>query len=557
MQHLRREMTGILDEAVDATNRFGLDLPVVRRRADIQQALGQWEPSVMFYGLYNAGKSTLLNALLSEDGQEVADTADSPCTDSINSYKLGDFVVFDTPGLDAPEEHEELTKAHLEKVQVVVFVLSTRGSFEERKTIKELARIWESGRPLIIVLNDKGGKDLHSPEIAGKQRKILDLLEAEANDSSVREGVDFLCVNARIGFKAKALTNSPDKMTRKKGDILWEQSGVGDLANMIMARLMGARGSEVLRPAKLMLQKAINDSIVALEEEAGLEQEGAIYRVLKRRLHEIESDFVDTCTVAIQGLRNMLIKDLDAALQADLSVDSFFESYVEQVSKVMARHAEESNRKVEAEFLAMDAEFPGGETPFADAFGVEIDPDIEFDDKGRAQSSSAAYLKKMSPEKRKRVARQMTNFFEGEAGKQVIKEGLLKLRGLKVPYFKGRWEKTLGRWAGKIGKGIGVGIQVFAVCFEVHNAVKGQKAYENFLKKKQRDIRNTARTVAHQTENEVVGEVPRLALDIFGPLKGLVDELIAELKEEDREYEQLQGKLDGLREQLLQISISN
>ena len=70
-------------------------------------------PRVMVFGTYNAGKSTLVNALV---GKEVARVSDHPETDQITSYPWRGFMLDDTPGIDAPVEHERVTRARMETV---------------------------------------------------------------------------------------------------------------------------------------------------------------------------------------------------------------------------------------------------------------------------------------------------------------------------------------------------------------------------------------------------------------------------------------------------------
>ena len=83
------------------------------------------KPEIMFYGIYNAGKSSILNELLGSDQAKVDDV---PTTDRIDKYEWNGYSVVDTPGVDAPIEHEKVTEEHLEHADVVLFVISAAGS---------------------------------------------------------------------------------------------------------------------------------------------------------------------------------------------------------------------------------------------------------------------------------------------------------------------------------------------------------------------------------------------------------------------------------------------
>lgn len=111
------------------------------------------KPRVMVYGIYNSGKSTLINALCKE---KVAEMADRPMTDKISEYDRGNYYLVDSPGVDAPIEHEIVTEEYINRCHVILFVISTKGMFEDRDNYIRLAKLIEKDVPFIIVLNDRG-----------------------------------------------------------------------------------------------------------------------------------------------------------------------------------------------------------------------------------------------------------------------------------------------------------------------------------------------------------------------------------------------------------------
>lgn len=120
--------------------------------AHVQDRLESLNPVLSIYGAYNAGKSTLLNALL---GKEVATMGDSPETMRVTEYKWGEWTVYDTPGVDAPIEHEKATEEHLRKSECILFVVSADGDFESRGIYTRLGELVKRGKPVLLVLNDK------------------------------------------------------------------------------------------------------------------------------------------------------------------------------------------------------------------------------------------------------------------------------------------------------------------------------------------------------------------------------------------------------------------
>jgi hypothetical protein len=48
--------------------------------------------------------------------------ADRPMTDQISQYDRGDYLLIDSPGVDAPIEHELVTEEFIDKCHIILFV---------------------------------------------------------------------------------------------------------------------------------------------------------------------------------------------------------------------------------------------------------------------------------------------------------------------------------------------------------------------------------------------------------------------------------------------------
>ena len=97
--HLRdyQEINGVLDEWQQIQKLYDTKLQAAK-------------PEVMVYGIYNAGKSSIINELLGEDRARVSDI---PTTDSVDYYDWRGYRLADTPGVGAPIAHTQITQEHL------------------------------------------------------------------------------------------------------------------------------------------------------------------------------------------------------------------------------------------------------------------------------------------------------------------------------------------------------------------------------------------------------------------------------------------------------------
>ena len=88
---------------------------------DAQERPVRQVPNIVCAGIYNAGKSTLLNALCGEDRFP---TGDVPTTKTIAQAEFGGAVYIDTPGLNAQEEDDQEAEAAYASADFILFVSS-------------------------------------------------------------------------------------------------------------------------------------------------------------------------------------------------------------------------------------------------------------------------------------------------------------------------------------------------------------------------------------------------------------------------------------------------
>lgn len=286
------------------------------------------EPEIMVYGIYDAGKSSILNELIGEDKAEIGIV---PTTDKVTHYDWQGYKIADTPGIFAPIEHEEVTEAHLKKADIVLFVMSGDGLCEREENYLRMKKIAEVGKKIIIVLNDKNG-DLgkRDENIQTIKRKIAVNMKSVGIEN-VDEKYCIVTVNALRARKGRT-ENKP---------LLVEKSGLNELKNVILNELKRTTSFDLLRGGIKQLENILDEFIGKLEARENSELLRKMNQVLetfnKQKIfmrREINT-YIDTKTEIFgETLPQIIWSNRDKQ---------------EQLNEIMAKEVEQLNAKVQHE----------------------------------------------------------------------------------------------------------------------------------------------------------------------------------------------------------------
>ena len=246
IKELENKVSDVISEKFDFENIYSF----------IDNKKNTFKPSIMIYGIYNAGKSTLVNAIFGKELSKVSDRAE---TYKVQSYEYKGFTLYDTPGLNAPIEHETVTREHYKNCEIIIFVLSNE-SFESAPVYDVLEDILKAKKPLIIVINQKNLTQ--SEEESQKQNElIIQKIQtnlAKKNIKDLEKLYNLVVVNAKSALKAK--------QEHKK--LLLEKSNIQELENRLINILKENHSKDILNVIKLyvidflqQIQKASNKEI--------------------------------------------------------------------------------------------------------------------------------------------------------------------------------------------------------------------------------------------------------------------------------------------------------
>lgn len=278
MQELTNYQSILQDKAKVAEGYFCkyLDLAVdeVKLYRDINNSkVKSALPEIMFYGIYNAGKSSTLNELMGADRAKVSDI---PETAVITPYPWHGYYLTDTPGIGAPEEHEKITQAHLKKADIVLFFMSTSGGYELEKNYSRMKDIVNAGKKIIIVLNDKDGYMCINDDDAENLQEIKQKIYANIEHTGIN-GDEFciVIVNADMAREGRVM-NDPE---------LIEMSNIGELKKVILTELKKTSPFDVLRWSIVQMEECLEK----FADEAKKQEDSKVFTSANQVLKDIYS----------------------------------------------------------------------------------------------------------------------------------------------------------------------------------------------------------------------------------------------------------------------------
>lgn len=244
-------------------------------------------PHIVCTGIYNAGKSTLLNALA---GHEFFPTGDIPTTKQVAQAEFGGAVYIDTPGLNAQEADDRETQAAYEKADFILFVANAQNG-----GVNESESVWL--------------KKLKERYSALEQRLVCVLTHCTQVDPEQLPGIrDKVCEDFKkaVGFVPEPVF-CVDSVTYQKGigedkPRLAEHSGIPELQKHLSERIAGAK--ETLRQVqadeaetqRCALVEQINDCMDLCEKQkAGLSSQSQ-RKAVKALLTKAEKKIHKECS---------------------------------------------------------------------------------------------------------------------------------------------------------------------------------------------------------------------------------------------------------------------
>lgn len=507
-------VSGILADGIPLLTQH-LGERAVQELADfVAQRVADATPTVMVFGIYNAGKSTLLNALM---GEERAVASDRPETSVVTSYEWNGFQLLDTPGIDAPAEHERISREQLNASDIVLFILSTNGSFDEKAIYDEILNIVIAGKPVMVIVNNKDGYTEADADYRAIHDKIVSNLDAAGqarNLNNLSQRVPVRLVNAKLALKGRLGSN--DTLIAASGlpslardiETLLRQSGAHEVAVTLRQRIVKLIDAALA----MLISTATNvDALLITEQQAALQGE-------KDRVTAAVTGAVHRAAVGFRSAFHAAIEKRD-----ELAMQSAMETAVEMTTQVMEREIKAASVVLSTIGASLASVEPIRVAVEASTmqFGADVKQGTE-EKKGASISATILDgMKNMAPQLGKESAQEATQA-AAKAALQLTKEWIPSL--MKGTGKKGieKMAGNAGRFVGKAAPFIGPAIDTIRGILDYYEAAKIQEEHSQALRRQVQALADHVEQTTANLEAELLDVCRAVLTPVFLPIEKML-----------------------------------
>lgn len=463
------------------------------------------QPRIMVYGIYNAGKSTLINALM---GRDEAEVADRPKTFRVTPYPWHGFTLLDTPGIDAPVRHEEETRAELERCDVVLFVVAIGGAIDEARTWQELVDIVRRGRRVMLIINNKQGLEPGSAEflqVADTLRQHLQQAAEAAGLTGVLEQVPIHLTNARSALRGR-LENKPALVAR---------SGILALESELAEFLRKSDSHAVFDTCRSDLLRAVDAADSALHLKAGNATSQALAKLGQRIEHErarLACALDEQLDQLLPDARRKMGATIRQAVQGGDGAPEKMEAAAIDIAVTVGA-------RLNATLALEVASTQRNLRDIGDLLATELASELAIANASLhvpAGEGPAAGGASVFEQTFKQVFQKMP------IGKLTEQGALAALKFGKdqLPLlFKGIGAKTMGRWAGMAGKWAGPVVQIGVFLWELYQAGQEAEAQKRELARQSQAIEDAVSEFIGNLRDGYRRMIAELVDQVFLPLE--------------------------------------
>lgn len=521
----------------DLDSAFRDDSAARKRIADIDEKLAkdaqEGRLSTLVFGHYNAGKSTLINALL---GCEAAKMGDVPLTAEIKRYEWNGHALFDSPGIDAPIEHEALTDSFIQReCNAVIYVIPTGGALEEAVTWQRLCKFVSEKKAVLIVINDKAGLELNGADFVRIRSTVYQNMQMAAESLGLDdplEHIEVLHVKARTALKAR--------LENKAG--LLAMTGLPE-TEAVLSRFLYASTEMILNSDRERARQLVNDAIAGLAARAGDEASVNIATCRSK----VEQECIRMESALLESTRALVSTELNA-LHARISkinpdgtvdVQRILRDGMELsqsrlmvgVQKQLGIELERADHVIREAVQLLSQQVNQGVVDVSD---VQLNT-IELLQNEHADESGEGFAKSLIERMKGMPIDKMTERSVNE---------MLKLGKDWFPkLFKGIGKKTMGKWAGIAGKAAGPLLLIGEASYNLYAAQRDEAQ----ARERHRQFVVGVMNIVNQAFSDALTQyevmIKSIAKSALNPVLAALDDRVVLLQSQNAERHTLLGRL--------------
>lgn len=243
-------------------------------------------PNAVVYGVYNSGKSSLLNSLTGHVEAEYFPTRDVPETKVAKQLEHQGICYIDTPGLDVDEHDTAAANSGAFKADIIIFVHRlSAGPIQQPDltAMAHLAKVHAKPENIIVVITES--------ELADENKKLIDDITQQVQKAIAPRVQSFLVSNTMF-----------IKGIRSGKSILINKSGIPELLQQLQEQA-NSLSKDLQKERQLKTENLKKQLLEKLKQQKNKLESKVKKNSLQQDMHE--KSFVS----AVQYLKDNLIKN--------------------------------------------------------------------------------------------------------------------------------------------------------------------------------------------------------------------------------------------------------
>ncbi|WP_006787909.1 GTPase [Thiorhodospira sibirica] len=513
--------------------------------AHIEARASAATPVILVYGVYNAGKSTLINALL---GRAEAPMGCVPTTAQTHPYQWRGYTVLDSPGIDALSEHERVAQAQCERSDVVIFVINSSPAADELRTYTCMLEFVARKQRVMLVINNTSGIRWGSAE----QFAVVDEVranvqkQASIHSQEIQKAVAQIPIHwldAKLALEGR-LTQQP-AFVHHSGIIPFEQSLHSFIAATDKSALTKSLASQ--------LHSVFEEVLAEIESRQTNEHDAQLSRIQTRLMNEdarLRNVFAEFIRHQQQHLKSHIKALLNHPMQDQMQVEQAMQALSETLGNALQQRLEQELEHTARLTTTLNQTL--GQIPPP---AIALHPEAVLPVSPETSAPNAVELDQLLQTHQDKVALLL---------KSIKEEHIITVLTTVKAYFpsllKGIGPKTMekiaGKWVGILTKGVpvvSIGLQAILGAVDYYRAQQAQEEEINAKQRYFQQVNDLAEQLSQQYQYAANTVIEQCIVQVLQPALETLQAMQTTLQTQSTQQAQDQQSLQSAANQLKRL----